>query len=106
MYAPMHEAWAPAMGIRGGAPGPHVTLGVGYDEIVVVVEASYPEEIGWHPWFDQPDGQTMEIPGRARSNRNTCTSSILPGSPEGRSMGLASRARCPLLRSEVVPWGA
>ncbi len=60
-YGPLHEEWVPAMGIHWGAPGPHVTLGVGYDDQVVVIEAIYPEAIGWHPWFDQPEGEPMEL---------------------------------------------
>jgi hypothetical protein len=62
-YGPLHEDWSPAMGIHWGAPGPHVTLGVGHGDTVVVVEAIYPQEIGWQPWFDQPEGEPMELPG-------------------------------------------
>jgi hypothetical protein len=61
-YAPMHEEWVPAMGIHWGVPGPHLTLGVA-DDTVVVVEAIYPEAIGWQPWFDQPEGEPMELEG-------------------------------------------
>lgn len=60
-YAPLHEDWVPAMGIHWGAPGPHVTLGVGHGGQVVVIEVIYPEAIGWHPWFDQPEGEPMEL---------------------------------------------
>jgi len=60
-YGPLHEDWIPAMGIHWGAPGPHVTLGVGYDDQVVVIEVIYPEAIGWQPWFDQPEGEPMEL---------------------------------------------
>lgn len=63
MYEPLHEEWAPAMGIHWGVPGPHVTIGVAHDEIVAVVEVIYPEQIGWHEWFDQPEGEPMELPG-------------------------------------------
>ena len=63
MYQPMHEHWVPAMGIHWGVPGPHVTIGVGHDDIVAVVEVIYPEAIGWHPWFDQPEGEPMELEG-------------------------------------------
>lgn len=60
-YGPLHEDWVPAMGIHWGAPGPHVTLGVGHDDHVVVIEVIYPEAIGWQPWFDQPEGEPMEL---------------------------------------------
>ncbi|MEX2501781.1 MAG: hypothetical protein WD336_05345 [Trueperaceae bacterium] len=60
-YGPMHEAWVPAMGIHWGAPGPHVTLGVGHGDQVVTIEVIYPEELGWQPWFDQPEGEPMEL---------------------------------------------
>jgi hypothetical protein len=62
-YGPLHEEWVPAMGIHWGAPGPHVTLGVGHGDTVVLVEAVYPEAIGWQPWFDQPEGEPMELAG-------------------------------------------
>ena len=60
-YGPMHEEWAPAMGIHWGAPGPHVTLGVGHNDQVVVIEVIYPEAMGWQPWFDQPEGEPMDL---------------------------------------------
>jgi len=60
-YGPLHEEWVPAMGVHWGAPGPHVTLGVGHAGQVVVVEAIFPEAIGWQPWFDQPEGEPMEL---------------------------------------------
>lgn len=63
MYQPLHEQWVPAMGVHWGVPGPHVTVGVGHDDHVVVVEAIYPPDIGWHPWFDQPEGEPMELEG-------------------------------------------
>ena len=62
-YGPLHEEWSPAMGVHWGAPGPHVTLGVGHGDQVVVIEVIYPEEIGWQPWFDEPEGEPMELPG-------------------------------------------
>ena len=62
-YQPLHEEWVPLMGIHWGAQGPHITLGVGYDDLVVVVEVVYPAEVGWHPWFDQPEGEPMELEG-------------------------------------------
>lgn len=60
-YGPLHEDWVPAMGIHWGAPGPHVTLGVGHGGQVVVIEVIYPDAIGWHPWFDQPEGEPMNM---------------------------------------------
>lgn len=62
-YQPLHEHWEPMMGIHWGVEGPHVTVGVGYDDLVVVVEAIYPAEIGWYPWFDQPEGEPMDLEG-------------------------------------------
>jgi hypothetical protein len=62
-YQPLHEEWEPTMGIHWGVEGPHVTLGVGYDDLVVVVEVIYPAEIGWQPWFDQPEGEPMALEG-------------------------------------------
>lgn len=60
-YGPMHEDWVPAMGVHWGAPGPHVTLGVGHGDQVVTIEVIYPEAMGWQPWFDQPEGEPMEL---------------------------------------------
>ncbi len=84
-YGPMHEEWVPAMGIHWGAPGPHVTLGVGYADTVVVVEVIYPEAIGWYPWFDQPEGEPMELPGLGMAYTQhiwiTEPSSVVPGGP-------------------------
>lgn len=62
-YGPLHEGWVPSMGVHWGAPGPHLTLGVGYDDTVVLVEVIYPEAMGWLPWFDQPEGEPMELEG-------------------------------------------
>ena len=62
-YQALHEEWVPAMGIHWGVPGPHMTLGVGHDNHVVVVEVIYPQEIGWYPWFDQPEGEPMDLEG-------------------------------------------
>jgi hypothetical protein len=60
-YGPLHDEWVPAMGIHWGAPGPHLTLAVGHGDQVVAFEVIYPEAIGWHPWFDQPEGEPMEL---------------------------------------------
>lgn len=62
-YQPLHEHWVPAMGIHWGVPGPHVTIGVGDDDVVAVVEVIYPPQVGWFPWFDQPEGEPMELEG-------------------------------------------
>ena len=62
-YQPLHEEWVPQMGIHWGAPGPHLTLGVGHDDVVVVVEIIVPAETGWHPWFDQPENEPMNLGG-------------------------------------------
>jgi hypothetical protein len=62
-YEALHEEWVPMMGVHWGAPGPHVTLGVDDGGRVVLVEAVYPEAIGWQPWFDQPEGEPMELAG-------------------------------------------
>jgi hypothetical protein len=62
-YGPLHEDWAPQMGIHWGAPGPHLTLGVAHDDVVAVVELIVPAAVGWQPWFDQAEDSPMEIPG-------------------------------------------
>jgi hypothetical protein len=62
-YVPLHEDFVPEMGIHWGVQGPHVTVGVGHDDVVTVVEIIVPEATGWYPWFDQPEGEPMEIEG-------------------------------------------
>lgn len=62
-YRPMHDHWVPAMGIHWGVPGPHVTIGIAHDDVVAVVEVIFPAEDGWYPWFDQPEGEPMELEG-------------------------------------------
>lgn len=62
-YQPLHQHFVPGMGIHWGAPGPHLTLCVGPGNIVTCVEVIYPAAIGWHPWFDQPEGKPIELEG-------------------------------------------
>lgn len=63
MYAPLHEEFVPEMGIHWGVQGPHLTVGVGHDDIVTLVELIVPEEAGWQPWFDQAEGEPTELEG-------------------------------------------
>ncbi len=60
-YGPLHEEWVPTMGIHWGVAGPHLTLAVGYGDQVVAFEVIYPEGIGWQPWFDQLEGEPMDM---------------------------------------------
>lgn len=62
-YGPLHTEWVPEMGIHWGAPGPHLTLGVAHDDVVAVVELVVPAAAGWNPWFDQPEGEPMDLEG-------------------------------------------
>ena len=62
-YGPLHEEWVPTMGIHWGVPGPHLTVGVGHGGVVTVVEIIVPAAAGHHPWFDQPEGEPMELEG-------------------------------------------
>lgn len=53
----------PGMGIHRGVEGPHVTLAVSKEGTLNAFEAAFPASAGWFPWFDQPEGQPMELPG-------------------------------------------
>lgn len=61
MYQPLHEEFVPNMGIHHGVPGPHLTLAVAHDDLIAAYELIVPEEAGWQPWFDQPEGQPTTI---------------------------------------------
>jgi hypothetical protein len=63
---PLNEEWVPEMGIHWGVSGPHIVLAVGEDDLVVAYEIILPEEDGWHPWFDQPEGEPMDHPALGR----------------------------------------
>ena len=56
--------WVPGMGYHYGppAPGPALLVMVGRNEEVFGFEIIQPAEQGWHPWFDQPDGEPMMFP--------------------------------------------
>lgn len=53
----------PSMGVHQGVMGPHVTLAVSKGGAVNAFELIVPEAAGWQPWFDQPEGQAMELEG-------------------------------------------
>lgn len=61
-YAPMSE-FVPNMGVHHGVPGPHVTVMTDSNGMVTGFELVVPAMAGWLPWFDQPEGQPMELPG-------------------------------------------
>jgi hypothetical protein len=51
----------PNMGVHMGAHGPHLTVLVDSAENVTGVELVVPANTPWMPWFDQPEGQPMEL---------------------------------------------
>lgn len=61
-YQPISE-FVPGMGVHNGVPGPHVTLLTDSAEMLVGFELVVQAAAGWAPWFDQPEGQSMELPG-------------------------------------------
>ncbi len=61
-YGPISE-FVPNMGIHVGVPGPHLTVMVDNAGMVAGFELVVPAVAGWAPWFDQPEGQPMELPG-------------------------------------------
>jgi hypothetical protein len=67
------------MGIHLGAHGPHVTLVTSKEGTVNAVEAVFPAGAGWFPWFDQPEGQPVELPGMG----NVYTQHIYETNPAG-----------------------
>jgi hypothetical protein len=66
MYVAMHEEWIPYMGVHWGAPGPAVLVAVADDGTVAAYELIVPEQAGWFPWFDQPEGDPMVLPELGR----------------------------------------
>lgn len=58
--------YIPGMGIHLGVAGPHVTLAVSKEGTINAAEAMFPAQAGWFPWFDQPEGQPIEIPGMGK----------------------------------------
>lgn len=63
MYQPMHQGFVPEMGMHYGVPGPHLTVVVAEGDVISAYELIVPEEAGWQPWFDQPEGQPTTIEG-------------------------------------------
>ncbi len=61
-YYSLDEHFTPNMGMHLIAPGPHMTIVLGDNDTVVAVELVVPEEHGWLPWFDQPEGEPTELP--------------------------------------------
>lgn len=58
----LDDHFAPNMGMHFIAPGPHMTVVLADNDTVVAVELVVPEEHGWLPWFDQPEGEPSELP--------------------------------------------
>lgn len=58
----LDDHFIPNMGMHLTAPGPHMTLVLADEDTVVAVELVVPEENGWLPWFDQPEGEPTELP--------------------------------------------
>ncbi len=61
MYQPLNEGFVPQMGTHHGVPGPHLTVAVAHDDVISAYELIVPEEAGWHPWFDQAEGEPITI---------------------------------------------
>lgn len=62
-YGPISD-WIPRMGFHYGpsSPGPALLVMVGANDEVFGFEIIQPAEHGWHPWFDQPEGEPMMFP--------------------------------------------
>ena len=60
-YEPLNQEWVGGMGIHWGVDGPHVTIGVGHDDQVTLVELIVPAADGWHPWFDQDENEPVDL---------------------------------------------
>ena len=56
--------WVPRMGYHYGPaePGPALIVMVGSNDEVFGFEIIQPADLGWLPWFDQPEGEPMEFP--------------------------------------------
>lgn len=55
--------YIPGMGVHTGAHGPHLTMAVSKEGTLNAVEVAAPAALGWQPWYDQPDGSPIELPG-------------------------------------------
>ena len=58
------SGWVPGMGYHYGPPaaGPALLVMVGHDGEVFGFEIIQPADQGWHPWFDQAEGEPMMFP--------------------------------------------
>ena len=58
------SGWVPGMGYHYAppTPGPALLVMVGDDGEVFGFEIIHPAEQGWHPWFDQAEGDPMMFP--------------------------------------------
>ncbi len=61
-YGPI-SGFAPNMGVHYGVSGPHLTVLVDSAGNVPGFALVSPAGAGWFPWFDQPEGQPVELPG-------------------------------------------
>jgi hypothetical protein len=64
-YGPISD-FVPNMGIHMGVAGPHLTVLTDNAGMVAGFELVVPAVAGWAPWFDQPEGQPMELPGQGQ----------------------------------------
>lgn len=55
--------YIPGMGIHSGTHGPHLTMAVSKEGTLNAVEVAAPAALGWQPWYDQPEGSPVELPG-------------------------------------------
>lgn len=61
-YVALSE-YVPGMGIHYGPGGPSVILVTDENGAINAFELVSPQEQGWFPWFDQPEGQPTTIEG-------------------------------------------
>lgn len=66
-YYAVSSTFDPAVGYRSMPDGPGITVGVEGDDRVAVFGANFPESNGpWFPWYDQPHGSAVDLPGFGR----------------------------------------
>ena len=62
------SALVPAVGIRHGVQGPHIAVTTTPAGVVTGVVLVVPEGVGpYRPWYDQPAGSPVEVPGVGRA---------------------------------------
>lgn len=58
--------YIPSMGVHQGVQGPGLVTAVSNEATLNAVEIMVPEAAGWQPWFDEPEGQPIEIEGMGK----------------------------------------